>query len=144
MNPIRECMVCQKNKAEQTFSIGLPQPLPIPNWKRESISIDFIARLSQAQGKDCLYMVVHCLTKQVHFLAISTKYGEPQVIDVFFKKSLKLHGITKNIVNDRYSRFLSLFWLELFKLGRTKLRPSTCYHPQTDGQTKIDNKWLEV
>ena len=36
-----------------------------------------------------------------------------------------------------------MFWKELFKLAGTELTPSTIYHPQIDGQTKIVNKWVE-
>lgn len=35
------------------------------------------------------------------------------------------------------------FWQELFRLVRMELTPSSSYHPQTDGQTKRVNKWLE-
>ena len=35
------------------------------------------------------------------------------------------------------------FWHELFQLVGTNLTPSTRYHPQTDGQTKIVTKWIE-
>ncbi|XP_059078173.1 uncharacterized protein LOC131876724 [Cryptomeria japonica] len=34
-------------------------------------------------------------------------------------------------------------YVELFKLVGTELTPSTSYHPQTDRQTEIVNKWVE-
>jgi hypothetical protein len=46
-------------------------------------------------------------------------------------------------VSDRDSRFMSIFWQELFRLVGTELTPNTSYHPQTDGQTEIVNKWVE-
>jgi hypothetical protein len=35
------------------------------------------------------------------------------------------------------------FWQEIFILVGTNLTPSTSYHPQTNGQIEIVNKWLE-
>jgi hypothetical protein len=49
----------------------------------------------------------------------------------------------KTIVSDKDSRFMSTFWQDLFRLVGTTLTPSTSYHPQTDGQTEIVNKWVE-
>jgi hypothetical protein len=46
-------------------------------------------------------------------------------------------------VSDRDSRFMSTFWQDLFRLVGTELTPSMSYHPQTDGKTKIVNKWVE-
>jgi hypothetical protein len=39
---IKECTTCQENKDEHTHPAGLLQPLPIPEHKWESISMDFI------------------------------------------------------------------------------------------------------
>jgi transposase InsO family protein len=137
-------VTCQQNKVEQTRPVGLLQPLPIPEQKWESISMDFITGLPKTQGRDCIYVVVDRLTKFAHFFAISSEYKAAQVAaDLFFREIFRLHGLPKNIVSDRDSRFMSAFWQELFRLAGTELTPSTSYHPQTDGQTEIVNKWLE-
>lgn len=54
-----------------------------------------------------------------------------------------LHRLPRSIVSDKDSRFLSKFWQELFRLFGTQLTPTTNYHPQTDQQKEIVNKWVE-
>jgi hypothetical protein len=105
--------------------------------------MDFITGLPKVQGKDCIYVVVDRLTKFAHFYAIPTEYNAVQVAELFFREVFRLHGLPKNIVSDRDSRFIGTFWRELFRLVGTELTPSTSYHPQTDGQTEIVNKWVE-
>lgn len=88
-------------------------------------------------------MVVDRLTKYAHFFLITTTYTATQVAEVFFREVFRLHGLPRSIVSDRDSRFLSHFWQEVFRFCGTELTPSTSYHPQTDGQTEIVNKWVE-
>jgi hypothetical protein len=128
---------------EHTHPIGLLQPLPIPDQKWESISMDFIIGLPRVQGKDCIYVVVDRLTKFAHFFAIPSDYSAAQVAELFFREIFRLHGLPKTIVSDRDNRFMGGFWQELFRLVGTELTPSTSYHPQTDGETEIVNKWVE-
>jgi hypothetical protein len=123
---------------------GLLQPLPIPKQKLESISMDFITGLSKVQGKDCIYVSVDRLTKFAHFYAIPKEYSAIQVAELFFREVFRLHGLSKNIINDRDNRFIGTFWRELFRLVGTELTPSTNYHPRTNGQTEIVNKWIEA
>jgi hypothetical protein len=87
--------------------------------------------------------VVDRLTKFSHFYVIPTKYNVVQVVELFFREVFRLHGLPRNIVNDRDSRFMGTFYRELFRLVGTELTPNTSYHPQTDGQTEIVNKWVE-
>jgi hypothetical protein len=48
-----------------------------------------------------------------------------------------MHGIASNIVSDRDPRFTCKFWESLEVALGTKLRLSSAYHPQTDGQTEM-------
>jgi hypothetical protein len=105
--------------------------------------MDFITGLPKLQGKDCIYVVVDRLTKFAHFYAIPTEYSAVQGAELFFREVFRLHGLSKNIVSDRDSQFIGTFWRELFQLVGTELTPNTSYHPQTDGQTEIVNKWVE-
>ena len=98
--------------------------------------MDFITGLPRVQGKDCIFVVVDRLTKYAHFLAVPTDSSAFQIAELFFREIFRLHGLPKTIVSDRDSRFMSIFWQELFRLVGTKLTPNTSYHPQTGRQKK--------
>jgi len=50
------------------------------------------------------------LTKYAHFFAIPSEYRAPHVVDLFFREIFRLHSLSRVIVSDRDSRFLSAFW----------------------------------
>ena len=87
--------------------------------------------------------MVDRLTKFSHFFAISSNYSAAQVAELFFREVFRLHGLPKTIVSDRDSKFTYAFWQELFILVGTELATGTSYHPQSDRQTEIVNKWIE-
>ncbi|KAH9314138.1 hypothetical protein KI387_022765 [Taxus chinensis] len=135
LNHVRECMVCQQTKSEQSFPAGLLQPLPIPEQKWESISMEFIIGLPLVHGHSYIYVVVDQLTKYAHFFSLPKGHEAVDVARIFYTSIFRLHGLPKNIVSDRDKIFMSTFWQEIFRLAGTELTPSTSYHPQTDGQT---------
>jgi transposase InsO family protein len=55
----------------------------------------------------------------------------------------KYYGPPTTIVSDRGPQFISAFWEEFCRLLGTKLKLSTAYHPQTDGQTENANQWID-
>jgi len=64
---------CSRVKAVHMKSAGLLQPLPIPSWKWEEISMDFITGLSMTQqGHDSIWVIVDHLTKSAHFIPVNT------------------------------------------------------------------------
>ncbi|PKA53783.1 hypothetical protein AXF42_Ash011262 [Apostasia shenzhenica] len=48
------------------------------------------------------------------------------------------------VISDRDPIFISRFWRDFLKLQGVIQHMSTTYHPQTDGQTKVVNRCLEI
>jgi hypothetical protein len=80
-------------------------------------------------------MVIDWFSKYCHFL-----YAATTVVCLFFNKTMKLHGIPSSIVSDRDLVFTGNFWWELFRLAGVKLKLSSAFHPQLDGQSEVTNK----
>ncbi|GJY83482.1 retrotransposon protein, putative, ty3-gypsy subclass [Tanacetum coccineum] len=106
---VSKCMTCQQVKIEHQRASGLLQPLEIPMWKWDEISMDFVTGLPTTQKRhDAIWVVVDRLTKSAHFLPIRKNYG-----------------------------------IRLQKAWGTRLKFSTTFHPQTDGQSERTIQTLE-
>jgi hypothetical protein len=96
-----ECVVCQQNKVETIKTLGLLQPLSIPSQRWEEVSMDFITRLPNSEGKSVIMVIVDRMTKYAHFCALSHPFKASIVATTFMEKIQKLHGSPKIIVSDR-------------------------------------------
>jgi hypothetical protein len=141
---ISKCDICQRVKAEHQRPAGLLQPLQVPEWKWESVGMDFITGFPRSsRGNDSIWVIVDRLTKVAHFIPVKTTYTSGQLADLYLSRIVSLHGVPKTIVSDRGTQFTSRFWRSLHQALGTKLAFSTAYHPQTDGQTERVNQILE-
>ncbi|KAL5540482.1 hypothetical protein UlMin_043076 [Ulmus minor] len=78
-----------------------------------------------------------------HFLHVRTTYTLDQLADLYVREIVRLHGVPVSIISDRDGRFTASFWKSLHRSLGTKLKFSTAFHPQTDGQTERTNQILE-
>ncbi|GJR68577.1 putative nucleotidyltransferase, ribonuclease H [Tanacetum coccineum] len=119
-------------------------PLEIPMWKWDKISMDFVTGLPTTQKRhDAIWVVVDWLTKSAHFLPIQKNYGISKLAEIFRQEIVRLHGTPTSIVSDRDPKFTSCFWKGLQKAWGTRLKFSTSFHPQTDGQSERTIQTLE-
>jgi hypothetical protein len=136
---VRSCDICQRDKASRHKKYGLLQPLDIPYRPWDCISMDFIVALSEADGYDKIWVIVDRLTKMAHFIPLTS--GDPSPVSelakAFAKEIWRLHGLSSETLSDRESQFTSRVWNGLMSHLGVKLKLSTAFRPQTDGQTEI-------
>ncbi|GJV75750.1 putative nucleotidyltransferase, ribonuclease H [Tanacetum coccineum] len=95
-------------------------PLEIPMWKWDEISMDFVTGFCLLTRKDII-----------------------KLAEIFQQEIVRLHGTPTSIVSDRDPKFTSRFWKGLQKAWGTRLKFSTAFHPQTDGQSERTIQTLE-
>nr|GFC82047.1 putative reverse transcriptase domain-containing protein [Tanacetum cinerariifolium] len=187
---VSRCLIYQQVKIEHQRASGLLQPIDIPVWKWDEISMDFVTELPRTQRRhdaiwvvmdrltksahflpirkdysvsklaetfqqeivrlqrtqrrhDTIWVVVDRLTKSVYFLPIRKDYSVSRLAKIFQQEIVRLHDTPSAIVSDRDPRFASRFWKGLQKAWGTRLKFSTTFHPQTDGQSEHIIQTLE-
>jgi hypothetical protein len=108
---VSECDTCRKVKADYIKPGGLVQPLSIPEWKWDDISMDFIMGLPLTTQKfDSIWVIVDRLTKSAHFIPVHTNYRVDKYAEIYIARVICLHGVLKMIISDRGSQFVAHFW----------------------------------
>ncbi|CAA7048379.1 unnamed protein product [Microthlaspi erraticum] len=133
---VAKCNTCALVKAEHQVPGGLLQSLPIPEWKWDRITMDFVVGLPFEDFR-CYWVIVDRLTKSAHFLAIKKTDGAAVLARKFVREIVRLHGVPASIVSDRDPRFTSEFWRAFQAEMGTKVHLSTAYHPQTDAFRRV-------
>ena len=85
-------------------------PLPIPQWKWDNITMDFVSSFPLTQQKhDSVWVIVDKLTKSAHFISVTMNYYMDRLAELYVKEIVRLHGLPLSIVSDRDPRFTSRF-----------------------------------
>jgi hypothetical protein len=105
-----DCDTCRKVKADYMKPGGLLQPLSIPEWKLDDISMDFIVGLPLTAHKfDSIWVIVDRHSRSAHFIPIHTNYNMQKYVGVYIARMLCLHGVLKMIISNRGSQFIARF-----------------------------------
>ena len=140
---VSHCDLCLRTKSQRRLPVGELQPLPIPEDRWNTISVDFISELPESGGYDSIMVVVDSVGKRAHFIETVTTVTAAGAANMYLRNVWKLHGLPRKVVSDRGPQFVAEFMRELYRLLGIELASSTAYHPQTDGQTERVNQELE-
>lgn len=94
-------------------------------------------------GHDAIVVFVDKLSKMAHFVPCKTAIGAEEFAALYVKEVVKLHGISRVLVSDRDPRFTGRFLTSVCHILGVKQGLSTAFHPQSDGQTEIMNRYLQ-
>jgi hypothetical protein len=107
---VAECDTCHRMKASHLKSAGVLQPLSIPMWKWDDISMDFIMGLPlTSRKKDSIWVIMDRLIKTAQFIIVHTTYSVQQYAELYMDHIVRLHGIPKTIISDRGTQFVARF-----------------------------------
>jgi hypothetical protein len=88
------CANCQRIKAECQRPAGLLQPLKIPQWKWDEISMDFIVGLPTMQsGYDSIWVIIERFSKVAHFIPVKTTYKGAKLAELYIARIVCLHRV---------------------------------------------------
>ena len=120
--------------------------LDIP-W--EEITMDFITKLPKSKDLttrvlyNSIMVVINRLTKYLHFIAFKETFNAEQLKQLFIDRTIWYQNAPQSIISDRDKLFILAYWIMLMHGINIKLKSSTVYHPQTNGQTEQSNQTLK-
>ena len=144
---VKSCQTCELARSPRHKPYGELQPLQAPTEPFQSITMDMITGLPPVtrSGKvfDAILVVVDRFTKFARYIPCSKKLAAPDLFDLLDREWFKRFGYPEEIITDRGSVFSSDYWKTVCFYIKVRRNMSTAYHPQSDGQTEIQNQILE-
>jgi transposase InsO family protein len=140
---IRNCHTCKRTHVPRDRIPGLLHPLPIPDRPWQHITMDYKSFPKDAHGYDMAFVVIDRLSKQSISIPCYKTSTAKDMARLYIIYVYRYRGVPESIVSDRGPQFISDFWDEFCRILGVKLKLSTAFHPQTDGQTEIMNQYLD-
>ena len=140
---VRNCVECRTYHSDQTRNRGMLHPLPIPDRPMQHLCMDFKEFPKSRRGNNCLLVIIDRLSKAPVSIPCTKDIDSRGLAELFVSWIYRFGHTPDSIVSDRGPQFISSFWKEFCRIIGVKLRLSTAYHKQTDGQTEIMNRYID-
>ena len=91
---VSKCLTCQQVQAKHQVPTGLLNPLPIPQWKWDNISMDFVSGFPLTQQKhDSIWVIVDRLTKSAHFIPVRIDYLMDRLDELYVDEIVRFNDV---------------------------------------------------
>ena len=140
---IDNCQKCKRAHVPRAKQPSLLHPLPVPDRPWQHITMDLKSFPKDKHSFDSCFVIMDRLCKQAYSLPCHKIATVKDLANLYLKHPYREGRLPESITSDRGPQFISDFWEELCRILGIKVKLSTAFHPQTDGQTEIMNQYLD-
>lgn len=139
---VNACLTCQRRKPPPGPPAGLLQPLRPPQHPFDRIGIDLFGPLPLTPaGNRWVVVAIDHASRYVECAALPSGSSE-EIARFFIHHILLRHGAPRVLVSDRGRSFLAQLLQDIFAACSVVHKPTSAYHPQTNGLTERFNHTL--
>lgn len=84
--------------------------------------------LSTTREHDSIFFVVEIFSKMAHFIPSKNTSNLVHVVELFFKETVKFHGLPRSIVSNRDNKIFGYFYKTLWKKLDIELNFGSIFH----------------
>jgi len=142
---ISGCEICHQVKSPCHARDGVNMPLAPTSRPWEGLTMDFVPDLPESTASEYtgILVIVDRLTKMAIYLPCRKDIDSPELARLYFEHVLCKQGVPHNIITDRGKEFTSRFYTRVCSHISTDHRFSNAFHPQTNGQTELQNQTMK-
>jgi hypothetical protein len=89
---VKKWTVFQQARPDRSKYPGLLQPLPVPDFAWQVVSMDFIEGLPRSGRYNCILVVVDKFSRFAHFIPLAHPFSAATVAMAFMDNVYKLHA----------------------------------------------------
>jgi hypothetical protein len=154
---VKKCHTCGANRQNDKKPIGDYQPIQAPLEPMHTITMDFIVGLPKVPSVgtpwnhknydafNALLTITCKSSKRTTLIPGHDEYSAEDWASVVGPQFLLADWACPSvIISDRDAKFTSKFWNAFWNSFKTRLMMTTAWHPQSDGQSEVKNKIVEL
>ena len=117
--------------------------MPVPAYPIQHLCIDFKEFPRDKHSYNAILVVIDRLGKDSVTIPCHKTIDARGLAILFIMWIYRFGHTPETIILDRGPQFISSFWKEFCRIIGVKLKLSTAYHKETDGQTEIMNRYID-